>query len=430
MPWLPISSPTGVLATLSGVCACFFWLEKVTRWKFFQFVPPLIFIYLVPMILSNNGVLPTESPVYVAMGSIMLPMLVVLLLLKLNIRGAVHILGPGLGVMLFGTLGVMVGAPIGLLAVKHWLGPEAWKAFGALSGSWVGGSANLVAVSQMLHASGTEYGLAVLADTLITYAVWVPILLLSKKYAALFARITGIKPSDAAELERDDEGHVEETRAPATRDYIFLICVALMAAWLADIAANRLSPPRVTPSVAIADGLENGGKQTDLARHASTPQTPSAGSQIPAAKSYVSTDTWRILLITTIGIALSFTPLSRIAGSHELAMAMLYLFVARMGATAHLEGVAAQAVPFLIGALVWIFIHGMFCLLGAAIFRTDIHTAAIASAANIGGAATATIVASYHKQSLVPAAILMALIGYAIGNYTGYLTALICRYVS
>lgn len=429
MPWLPISSPTGVLATLSCVCAFFFWLEKVTAWKFFQFVPPLIFIYLVPMILSNNGVLPTASPVYGVMGSIMLPMLLVLLLLKLNIRGAVHILGPGLGVMLFGTLGVMVGAPIGLLAVKHWLGPEAWKAFGSLSGSWVGGSANLVAVSQMVHASGTEYGLAVLADTLITYAVWVPILLMSKKYAEPFAKLTGIKSNSTAELEEEDEAHVEEMRAPTTRDYIFLICIALMAAWLADIAANRLSPA-AAPAATVAIGLENGGKQTDPAHQTSTTQIQAATSEIPAATSYVSTDTWRILLITTIGIALSFTPLSQVAGSHELAMALLYLFVARMGATAQLEGVAAQAVPFLIGALICIFIHGIFCLLGAAIFRTDIHTAAIASAANIGGAATSTIVASYHRRSLVPAAILMALIGYAIGNYTGYVTALICRYVS
>jgi uncharacterized membrane protein len=163
---------------------------------------------------------------------------------------------------------------------------------------------------------------------------------------------------------------------------------------------------------------------------AGPPQASIQGAEIPSAKPYVSTDTWRVLLITTIGIALSFTPLSRIAGSHELAMALLYLFVARMGASAQLAGVAAQAVPFMIGALIWIFIHGIFCLLGAAIFRTDIHIAAIASAANIGGAATSTIVASYHKESLVPAAILMALIGYAIGNYTGYVTAMICHYVS
>ena len=279
----------------------------------------------------------------------------------------------------------------------------------------------------MLHATGTEYGLAVLADTLITYAVWVPVLLMSKKYAAPFAKLTGIKSTSGAELEEGEEKHVEETHVPATRDYIFLICIALMAAWLADIAANRLAP---AAAASVANVSVNDGKQADLVQERSATQTPTAAREIPAAKSYVSTDTWRILLITTIGIALSFTPLSQIAGSHELAMALLYLFVARMGATAQLEGVAAQAVPFLIGALIWIFIHGFFCLLGAAIFRTDIHTAAIASAANIGGAATSTIVASYHKQSLVPAAILMALIGYAIGNYTGYVTALICHYVS
>ena len=110
-------------------------------------------------------------------------------------------------------------------------------------------------------------------------------------------------------------------------------------------------------------------------------------------------------------------------------MALLYLFVARMGATADLgqERVGDQLVPFLIAALIWIFIHGAFCLLGAKLFRTDIHTAAIASAANIGGIATASIVASYHQRSLLPAAILMAIIGYAIGTYCGFITAYICK---
>ncbi len=405
MPWYTISSPTGVLAILSSVSAFFFWLEKRTQWKFFQFVPPLIFIYLVPMIFSNVGILPADSPVYGLMTSILLPMLLVLLLLKLNIRGAVSTLGPGLGVMLFGSLGVIVGAPIGLLAVKHWLGPDAWKAFGALSGSWVGGSANLIAVKQMLNASGTEYGLAVLADSLVTYGVWLPILLASKKYAAPFARLSGAKADNPAE--EIDEEDVVETNAPAptTRDLIYLICIALVATWFADVAAHWVQA------------------------HTSVWTTPVA-TDGAVAKSYVSTDTWRILLITTIGIGLSFTPLQRIAGSHELAMAFLYLFVAEIGATAQLGGIASQAAPFLIGTIIWIFIHGFFCLLGAVLFHTDIHTAAIASAANVGGAATATIVASYHKQSLVPAAILMALIGYAIGNYTGLLTAMICHYVS
>jgi uncharacterized membrane protein len=332
--------------------------------------------------------------------------LLVLLLLRLNMRGAVKILGPGLGVMLFGSLGVMIGAPIGLFAVKHWLGPEAWKAFGALSASWVGGSANLIAVKQMLNASGTEYGLAVLADSIITYGVWLPILLASKKYAVPFARLSGARVTEVDESEDRDEVIDQHAPAPTTRDYIFLICVALVATCMADLAGNWIQA------------------------HTSVWTTPAISEGTSAAKSYLSADTWRILFITTIGIGLSFTPLNRIAGSHELAMAFLYLFVAEIGATAQLGGVATQAAPFLIGALIWIFIHGAFCLLGAMLFHTDIHTAAIASAANIGGAATSTIVASYHKESLVPAAILMALIGYAIGNYTGLITAMICHYVS
>jgi uncharacterized membrane protein len=142
MDWLPITGTVGVLATLSGVCAFFFWLEKVTRWKLFQFLPPLIFVYFVPVVLTFRGVLPAASPVYQVMKDVMLPMLLVLLLVKVNVAGAFRVMGSGIGVMLLGTLGVMVGAPIGLMVVRPWLGPEAWKSFGALSGSWIGGTAN------------------------------------------------------------------------------------------------------------------------------------------------------------------------------------------------------------------------------------------------------------------------------------------------
>src|SRR5436190_3898031 len=99
MPWYSVSSPIGILATLSGVCAFFFWLEKRTHWRFFQFTPPFIFVYLVPMILANRGALPAKSPVYDYMSNILLPMFLVMLLLKVNIRGAAKLMGRGLGVM-------------------------------------------------------------------------------------------------------------------------------------------------------------------------------------------------------------------------------------------------------------------------------------------------------------------------------------------
>ena len=132
--------------------------------------------------------------------------------------------------------------------------------------------------------------------------------------------------------------------------------------------------------------------------------------------------------MTTVGILLSFTPARNIASSHAIAMAILYVFVARMGAIASLEGLG-QAVPFVAGAAIWIVIHGLFCLLGARLFHVDIHSVAIASAANIGAAASAPVVAAHHRESLVPAAVLMALLGYAIGNYAAIGTAHLCRLV-
>jgi uncharacterized membrane protein len=386
--WFPISSPVGVMATLASVCAFFYWLEKATNWKLFQYVPSVAFFYVVPMVLSNTGRLVSSSPVYDAMDRLLLPMMLVLLLLNVNVAGAVRLMGRGVGVMLIGSLGVIVGAPIGLLVVRQWLSPDAWKAFGALAGSWTGGTANLASVSEMLNASGTETGLAVLGDATI-YAIWLPVLLASKKFADRFTRFAGVDPNRLARMDQAALHHFREPRVPTSRDYIFLLCVSLLVTWGAELAVERL--PEFDP--------------------------------------YLTKSTWRILIITTVGIALSYSPLQYIAGSQELAMAFVFLYLAKTGASAELERLAGQALPFLLACAIWISVHGAFCVLGAWLLRTDLHTAAIASAANIGGVAASSIVATHHRPSLVPAAILMALIGFAIGNYCGYLTAMLCRLI-
>ncbi|MCC7476592.1 MAG: DUF819 family protein [Pirellulales bacterium] len=381
-----VTGTAGILAVLSSVCAVFFWLEKATGWRLFQYMPPLVFIYATPILLTNLQVLPLESAVYESIESLLLPMMLTLLLLNVNFSGALRIMGRGVGVMLFGSLGVMIGAPLGLLVVRRWLGPDAWMAYGALAGSWIGGTGNLMAVNQMLDAPGAEGGLAVLADSTL-YSLWLPVLLISKRFATSFARFTGVESDRVEQLRAIAIAERHEPRVPTTRDYLFLVCITLVATWVAN----------------------------------------SLASVLPVKEPFLSVNTWKILLITSLGIALSFTPMRRIPGSQDLGMAFVFLFVAKMGATADLSSVAKQAIPFLAGAFIMISTHGLFCLIGAKLFRSDIHTAAIASAANIGGAASASIVASHHLPALVPSAILMALIGYAIGTYCGYLTALLCR---
>jgi uncharacterized membrane protein len=389
MSFLPITDAAGILAILSGVCAFFYWLEKTTQWRLFHFLPPLVFVYVVPAILTNLHVIPARSSVRDGFETLVLPMMLVLLLLELDVVAAVRLMGRGVVVMLFGTLGVVVGAPIGYALVKDWLDPQAWKAFGALSGSWVGGSANLAAVAEMIEAPDAERALAVLGDTTM-YLIWLPILMASKAFAEPFARFTGVSAERTAEMEAALAEWPRAQRLPNFRDYLYLIAIAMTATSIANATAAPLAG--VTP--------------------------------------YLSAGTWRILLVTTMGIALTLTPMRHIPGSRDLGTALVLLFMAQMGATADLSGMASQALPFLLGVTVWIFIHGAFCLLGAKVMRTDVHTAAIASGANIGGVATASQVAAYHKQTLVPAGILMALIGYALGNYAGLLAAALCQWVS
>lgn len=384
-----ISGSAGILFVLAGNAALWFFLERRTGWRIFSFVPPLIFIYVSPAIFSNLGLIPGSSGVYDWMGDYLLPMFLVLLLLDVDVRATVRVMGRGVFVMLIGTLGVIIGAPIGYFAVKGALGPDAWKGFGALAGSWIGGTGNMAAVAEGLGTSGTDFGLAVIADNVV-YLLWLPLLLQSRNLAGWFHRFTGASDERLARMKQAAEEMVITKDPPAMRHLLYLIAIGFGATWLADLLANLL----------------------------------------PVVPPVLSTGTYRILLVTTLGLALSFTPAKRIPGSHQLAMALVYLFVARMGAKAVVTDLAGQALPFVAGAYLWIFIHGLFILAAARLFKIDVHTAAIASAANIGGAASAPVVAAFHDERLVPVSILMALIGYAVGNYGAFLAAWLCQMVA
>lgn len=380
-------SPAAVLAVLSFVCAFFFFLEKRTNWKVFEFFPPLVWIYAIPVVLSNTGVIPTQSPAYDAVRGYGLPIFIVLLLVGINVGAAFRIMGKGVLVMLLGTVGIVVGGPVGYLVAHRWLSPDAWTGYGALAGSWIGGTGNMAAVAEALQTPGDVFGLAVLADQAI-YVVWLPILLGSKAFADRFNKWTGVAEGRLERMEEAIEAEAEETEPLAMRHFVYMAAIGFVI-------------------LAISDYL--------------APMIPELGE-------ILSTSTWRILLLTTFGIALSFTPVRRIPHTHEVAMAIVYLFVARMGAVASLEGLA-DAPAFVLGAAIWITIHGAFCLFGAWIFKVDVHSAAIASAANVGGAASAPVVAAYHRESLVPVSILMALIGYALGTYMALVTARLCLFV-
>ena len=342
-----------------------------------------------PLIFSHTGVISNASPVYGWMEDAILPMFIILMLLDVDVASAVRIMGKGIFVMLIGTAGIVLGAPVGYFLVKNHLGPETWKGFGALAGSWIGGTGNMAAVGAGLKTPPGDYGLAVLADNLV-YIIWLPILIGSKNFSRWFNRFSQVDQKQIEMLEQASGSLVRDKGPVEMRHLLYLFFLGFFFTWLV----------------------------TNLAKH------------IPELSPVLTEKSWKVLLITTFGILLSLTRVKNIPGSQQLAVALVYLFVANIGAKANISGLADKAPWFLLGAYIWITIHGVLCVVGARLFHVDIHSTAIASAANVGGIASAPIVAACHNKKLVPVSILMAMIGYAIGNYGAFAAAWLCHLVS
>jgi uncharacterized membrane protein len=385
------------MTALIAVVSFWFWLQKTTNWKVFNYLPPLIWIYATPVILSNTGVIPFQSPAYDFLRSYGLPIFIVLMLIKVDVMGALRVMGKGVFVMLIGTAGVVLGGFLAYaLGQSLQTGPDAWlrfplpedswKAFGTLSGSWIGGTGNMTAAHAALDGSGEHMTMAAAADQMV-YLLWLPILLGSKAFADRFNQWMKVPPGRIEAMERAAAEAHKEDSAPRMVQLLTLALVSLGFTWIA-LGLSEVLPPVVIGGAAV-----------------------------------ITASTWLILIVTTLALAASATPIRDLPAAQPIAMVIIYIYVARIGATMDLsQADLATMGAFVAMAYVWIAIHGAFILAGAWLFRVDVHTLAIASAANIGGAASAPIVAAHHRESLVPAAILMAMIGYALGNYLAILT--------
>jgi uncharacterized membrane protein len=395
-----ISSPIGVMAVLVGVVAFWFWLENKTQWRIFSFLPPLIFIYASPVLLSNTGIIPFKSEAYVFLRDYGLPVFIVLMLIKVDVVSAVRIMGKGVLVMLLGSLGVVLGGVAAYalgqtLSLGNFLplAVDSWKAFGTLAGSWIGGTGNMTAAHAALEGTANDLTMAAAADQMV-YLVWLPILLGCKAFAERFNRWARVPAGRLAQMERAAAELDNGEAAPSMTQLLYLALLAVGFTWIA---------------IGLADWL---------------PPVVMGGATV------ITASTWLILLVTTMALLASVTPARTLPAAQPIAMVIIYVYVARVGATMDLGAIDWHQTAGFIGmAYVWIAIHGLFVLAGAWLFKVDVHTLAIASAANIGGAASAPIVAAHHRESLVPASILMALIGYALGNYLAILTGRLAQLI-
>jgi len=346
----------------------------------------MFWIYFLPMIASTVGIIPNKSPVYDAITKWCLPASLVLLLLSVDIKAILHLGKTALAMMAFGAFGIMLGAPIVVLIYKRWLPPDAWQGIGALSASWIGGSANMIAVKEATNTPDSVFLPAVVVDTIVPY-LWMGTLIALSVHQTLFDRW------NKSNIKLLDELHARIQTA----------------------TAKKLMNLR---GIAIMAGIGVGGSVASvfLAKY------------LPIVKDLVNTMTWIIILATIIGIAISFTRLRRLEseGSSRFGFAVLYLVLASIGAKANLTTLSDTPVLLLAG-ITWIIIHGVCLVIGAHLLRSPMSLAAAASQACVGGPASAPVVAGIYQPQLAPVGLLLAVLGNIIGTPLGLCISHLCH---
>jgi uncharacterized membrane protein len=374
------TDPMSVFAFLATLVAVIFWLSGVKRFeKFFEYLPPVIFCYFLPMVSTTLGITPPSSPAYAFTTRYFLPIALFLLMISVDLKSVAK-LGPvALFMVSAGTLGIVLGGPIALMLFGGTLPADAWKGFAALSGSWIGGTANMVAIAESVDTPESAFGPIIVVDTVVGYG-WMGVLLFFSVWQKKFDSWTSARTGAIEETNRRLE-EMDKDRHPTTvRDAAFLVGLGVGAAVLSVNLGSRF-PPLGNPTI-------------------------------------ISPTTWAVLIVVTGGLVLSFTPLRKFekVGASQLGYTALYLLLAGIGAQADLKAVL-QAPVYLLAGAVWISIHVLILYLAARLVKAPLFFIATGSMSNIGGAASAPVVAGVYHPAMAPVGLLMAVVGYVFGIY-------------
>jgi uncharacterized membrane protein len=353
-------------------------VERRFNWRIFNVLPPIVLTYLFVTALAVSGLWRVNDEIRTAQSMLtthMVPALLFLLMINCDLR-AIGRLGPRvLAVFVCATIALFVAFIATFLLYRRWLPGDSWQPLAALSGSWMGGTANMIAVKQAIGMSDQHLAMSLLTDALC-YSMWVVVLFSVARLAVGFNRWTKAKSSGDME--------VAETPVtnPTTFDSVLLwlgmaLAVAALSGWL--------------------------------------------GGWLPVS-SMVSGTTWTILLATAAGLVVAHTPLARFPGAGTISSAMLISVVAVLASQSNFTGIAAAPLYLLCGVTI-IAIHAVLLIGFAKLFRFDLYLCGISSLALIGGVAATPVLAASYSRALVPVGVLLALLGYILGTGFGLLVA-------
>lgn len=364
-----ISSPLAYLFFLALLAASVALFEQKSRLKFFSFVPSFVIIYLLSMALASFGVFEQNEAIeaiYKNTKQNLLPAMLFLMLLQVDIRDFFKLGRP----LLISYVLALLSLSFAFVFIAFVFGfdKETASAFGALSGSWMGGVANMVAVGSALGVSQEAFGYALIVDS-VNYTVWIMFLLFLTPFAHRFNSFTA-SHEQGAKL-----GEIGCACTIGAKRYWLLILLSVAVAFVTNFIA-------------------------------------SSGFVL---FNYTTTT---VLLATALGLLGSFTKLKSVNGSGEVSTSMLYMLIALIGSKAVFENFEGVGILVFTGFCI-LLIHALVMVAGAKIFRLDLFSIAIASLSNIGGVASASILAATYNKALVGVGVLMAVMGYLVGTFGG-----------
>ncbi len=378
--------------------------------KFYKYFPALLLCYFIPSVFNSLGIISgKDSNLYFVASRYLLPASLVLLTISVDLP-AIKRLGSKAVIMFFtGTVGIVLGGPLSILLASMIApdlvggqGPEAvWRGFATVAGSWIGGGANQAAMKEIFDVGDSLFS-AMIAIDVIVANIWMALLLYGTGVDDKINKWFDADVSSIDDLKLRMEQYKEQImRIPETNDTMRVIAVGFGITGIAHLGADTIAP-----------AIKNAAPE--LARFSLT-----------------SGFFWLIVISTTFAILLSFTKLRELegVGASRIGSIFIYILVATIGMKMDILSIFDNPSLFIIG-LIWMTIHAILLIIVAKIIKAPFFFLAVGSKANVGGAASAPILASAFHPSLAPVGVLLAVMGYAIGTYGAWLCGILMQVVS
>jgi len=375
--------------------------------RFYKFVPSLLLCYFVPSIFNTLGIISGElSNLYFVASRYLLPASLVLLTISIDLPQILKLGPKALIMFLTGTFGIIFGGPISILLVSY-IAPSMlngadsdliWRGFTTVAGSWIGGGANQAAMKEIFEVDDTIFSTMIAVDVIVAN-IWMAFLLYG---AGIHSKVDKVLKADSSAIE-ELKIKIEKYKSQINKIPDLVDTIKIMGVGFGVTAISHFGSDFIAPYIK--------NNYSYLEKFSLT-----------------SGFFWLIVLSTTIALCLSFTKVRQLegAGASRYGSLFLYILVATIGMKMDTMAIFDNPAFFLIG-LIWMVIHASLLIIVAKIIKAPLFFLAVGSQANVGGAASAPIVASAFHPSLAPVGVLLAVFGYALGTYGAWLCGILMK---